>query len=44
MAIYLGIPLTTVAYVLTNIGFFAVMSKEEILVTHAVAVVSSILM
>ncbi|XP_060557780.1 b(0,+)-type amino acid transporter 1-like [Ruditapes philippinarum] len=38
LAIYLGIPLTTVAYVLTNIGFFAVMSKEEILVSHAVAV------
>ncbi|XP_045193262.1 b(0,+)-type amino acid transporter 1-like isoform X2 [Mercenaria mercenaria] len=38
LAIYLAIPLTTVAYVLTNVGFFAVMSKEEILVSHAVAV------
>ena len=35
----IGIPLTTLAYVLANIGYFAVMSKEEILLSHAVAVV-----
>ena len=35
----IGIPLTTLAYILANIGYFAVMSKEEILLSHAVAVV-----
>ena len=38
-SIMIGIPLTTLAYVLANIGYFAVMSKEEILLSHAVAVV-----
>ena len=38
-AILIGIPLTTLAYILANIGFFAVMSKEEILMSRAVAVV-----
>ena len=38
----IGIPLTTIAYVLANIGYFAVMSKEEVLLSHAVAVVSLI--
>lgn len=37
--ILIGIPLTTVAYVLANVGYFAVMSKEEVLLSHAVAVV-----
>ncbi|KAH3768474.1 hypothetical protein DPMN_169687 [Dreissena polymorpha] len=37
-AIMLGIPLTTVAYVLANVGFMAVMSKEEILISRIVAV------
>lgn len=37
-SIMIGIPLTTIAYVLANIGYFAVMSKEEVLLSHAVAV------
>lgn len=37
-----GIPLTTACYVLANIGYLGVMSKEEIVVSHAVAVVSGI--
>ncbi|KAL5021221.1 hypothetical protein ScPMuIL_000376 [Solemya velum] len=37
-SIMIGIPLVTVCYVLTNIGYFSVMSKEEILLSHAVAV------
>lgn len=37
-SIMIGIPLTTLAYVLANIGYFAVMSKEEVLLSHAVAV------
>ncbi|XP_029638312.1 b(0,+)-type amino acid transporter 1 [Octopus sinensis] len=38
LSIIIGIPLTTVCYVLTNIGYFSVMSKEEINASHAVAV------
>ena len=41
-SIMIGIPLTTIAYVLANIGYFAVMSKEEVLLSHAVAVVCHI--
>lgn len=41
-AIMIGIPLTTVCYVLANVGYLAVMSKEEIMLSHAVAVVSMI--
>ncbi|GFO05908.1 Y+l amino acid transporter 2 [Plakobranchus ocellatus] len=37
-AIMIGIPLTTLAYILANIGYLAVMSKEEIMLSHAVAV------
>ncbi|CAL1538495.1 unnamed protein product [Lymnaea stagnalis] len=37
-AIMIGIPLTTLCYVLANIGYLAVMSKEEIMISHAVAV------
>lgn len=37
-SILTGIPLTTVAYLLANIGYFAVMSKEEVLLSRAVAV------
>ncbi|GFR82606.1 B(0,+)-type amino acid transporter 1 [Elysia marginata] len=37
-AIMIGIPLTTLAYVLANIGYLAVMTKEEIMISHAVAV------
>lgn len=36
--IMIGIPLTTIAYFLANVGYFAVMSKEEVLLSHAVAV------
>lgn len=35
-----GIPVTTVCYVLANIGYLGVMSKTEIIMSHAVAVVS----
>ena len=35
----IGIPLTTVCYVLANVGYLAAMSKAEILQSHAVAVV-----
>ncbi|KAK7481704.1 hypothetical protein BaRGS_00027077 [Batillaria attramentaria] len=38
LAIMVGIPLTTVCYVLANVGYFAVMSKGEIIASHAVAV------
>ncbi|XP_035829641.1 b(0,+)-type amino acid transporter 1-like [Aplysia californica] len=37
-AIMLGIPLVTVCYLLTNLSYLAVMSKEEIMLSHAVAV------
>ncbi|XP_060593089.1 b(0,+)-type amino acid transporter 1-like [Ruditapes philippinarum] len=37
-SILIGIPLTTIAYFLANVGYFAVMSKEEVLLSHAVAV------
>jgi len=36
----LGIPAVTVAYVCANVGFFAVMSKEEVLLSRVVAVVT----
>ena len=39
LAIMIGIPLTTMCYVLANVGYLAVMSKAEILQSHAVAVV-----
>ncbi|KAK3101335.1 hypothetical protein FSP39_002815 [Pinctada imbricata] len=38
LAIMIGIPLTTLSYALTNVGYFGVMSRSEILVSHAVAV------
>ncbi|XP_056014964.1 b(0,+)-type amino acid transporter 1-like [Ostrea edulis] len=38
ISIMVGIPLTTACYVLANIGYLGVMSKEEIVVSHAVAV------
>ncbi|KAK3086192.1 hypothetical protein FSP39_015003, partial [Pinctada imbricata] len=38
LAIMIGIPLVTVCYVLANIGYFGVMTRTEILVSHAVAV------
>ncbi|XP_061198388.1 b(0,+)-type amino acid transporter 1-like isoform X1 [Saccostrea echinata] len=38
ISIMIGIPLTTVCYILANIGYLGVMSKEEIIVSHAVAV------
>lgn len=38
LAIMIGIPLTTLCYVLANVGYLAVMSKAEILDSHAVAV------
>ncbi|KAJ8303523.1 hypothetical protein KUTeg_019919 [Tegillarca granosa] len=37
-SIMIGIPLTTLVYVLVNVGYFAVLSKEEILMSDAVAV------
>ena len=40
LAILIGIPLTTVCYVLVNIGYFSIISKEEMLLSDAVAVVS----
>ena len=39
-AIMIGIPLVTVAYILTNISYFTAMSPEELLASPAVAVVS----
>ncbi|XP_076470150.1 b(0,+)-type amino acid transporter 1-like [Babylonia areolata] len=38
LAIMIGIPLVTLCYVLANIGYLAVMTKPEILQSHAVAV------
>lgn len=43
LSIVIGIPLVTGCYVLANIGYFAVLSKAEILASHAVAVVRLIL-
>lgn len=40
----IGIPLTTIAYLLANVGYFAVMSKEEVLLSHAVAVVGDLVL
>jgi hypothetical protein len=42
-AIGIGIPLVTIVYLLTNIAYFAVLSKEEIIEGGAVAVVSVVL-
>ncbi|OWF48193.1 b(0,+)-type amino acid transporter 1-like [Mizuhopecten yessoensis] len=38
-SIIIGIPLTTVVYILVNVGYFSVMSKEEVLHVDAVAVI-----
>jgi hypothetical protein len=35
----IGIPLVTVSYIMANVGYLALMSKAEILQSHAVAVV-----
>lgn len=40
LAIIIGIPTVTFCYILVNVGYFTVMSKEEILISDAVAVVS----
>jgi len=34
-----GIPLTTLAYVLANVGYLAVLSTSDVMASHAVAVV-----
>ena len=39
-AIYISLPLVTVIYVLANVGYLAVMSREEMLASGAIAVVS----
>ena len=39
-SIFIAIPLVTVLYVLTNISYFSVLSKEDILSSNAVAVVN----
>lgn len=39
LAIIIGIPTVTFCYILVNVGYFTVMSKEEILLSDAVAVV-----
>ena len=39
-AIMIGVPLVTVCYVLMNISYFTVMSKQELLLSAAVASVS----
>lgn len=42
-AIMLGIPLVTVCYLLTNLSYLAVMSKETLLASNAVAAVRTLL-
>ena len=42
-AIMIGVPLVTVCYVLMNISYFTVMSKQELLLSAAVASVSCLL-
>ena len=39
-AIMLGIPLVTVCYLLTNLSYLTIMSKETLLASNAVAAVS----
>ncbi|XP_055955640.1 b(0,+)-type amino acid transporter 1 isoform X2 [Patella vulgata] len=39
LAILFGIPLTTMCYILVNVGYFAVMSKEELVLSDAVAMI-----
>ena len=43
LAIAIGIPLVTGVYLLTNISYFTVLSKEEVLESSAVAVVSTLI-
>ena len=40
IALFIGIPVVAVCYLLVNIAFFAVLSYEEILSAEAVALVS----
>ena len=40
IALFIGIPLVAVCYLLVNIAFFATLSYEEILSAEAVALVS----
>ncbi|XP_055955289.1 b(0,+)-type amino acid transporter 1 [Patella vulgata] len=42
LSIGLGIPLTTICYILVNIGYFSVISKEELLLSDAVAMTWSV--
>ena len=39
-AIWISVPLVTVIYVLTNISYFVVLTRDELLASQAVAVVS----
>lgn len=40
-AIYCGMPLVTIIYVLTNLSYFAVLNKDEMMNSFAIAVVSN---
>jgi len=40
LSIFIGLPLVTIVYILTNLSYFTVMSIDELIASPAVGVVS----